>query len=455
MTSWSTKVSAAAKKVATSSAGRDDEALEAYVIQGHVASADEVLEWFSYRDQTPDGFAIQITDEINIPLDPSDGDLEYPLAVRIIVEKPFGTWSYFFSARGFERSVDDPRLPSHSVIRIAEQFDCFSSRLCTVEPWNESVSTDSIPDRDTAVDPRRIVRDATGSSLPSTIDFWLLERKPDSGSAVFDIWRTQATRALLPVLSSEIWPGDDGPEIVLSGTRKRKLKLGFKVETALAIFADVNEALTWVSESAREAEIRHTLLTKRLATEWPSSDPALGDGLSRTLKSALDGAKSDYKAHLLHSTSETLKALSDLRKALNDEVNKVVERTQALSSALFRDIAIALGAIAIRLVGIADGNGSPVAIVFLGAVAVWLVVSLIISLRFNREILRTQARARASWHRRIHGALAKRDFDLLARKPLKAAVGSYNRSVALVSCIYIVVATLLGAWFAVEIGNLA
>lgn len=454
MTSWPTRIEIAARKLAAPSAGRAEETVEKYIIHGSIGSPGELSEWLAFRHDTPNGFSFEIRDEFDQAIAVIDDEIDYPLVIRVQIEKPTGLTAYFFSAVGFARGIDDLSLPTYTEIRIAEEFSEFSSWLCVIRKWEQSEAVDVRSDVGVRVDARRLVRDATGNVVPASIEFWLLQRRPEAASGIFEIWRTQATKVLLPVLSAEIWPTDGEPDVILSGSRKRKLKLGVAPANASAVFDDVNDALTWVCESPREAEIRHTLLIKRLATEWPSSDPSLSSGLVGTLKNALDGARADYKAHLLQSTSDTLKALSDLRKALNDEVNKVVERTQSLSGAMFRDLAVALGAVAVRLVGIADGKSTPVATAFLGVVAVWLVTSLCISLRFNREALRTQAKARASWHRRVHGALAKRDFDLLARRPLKAAIKSYQRSAEMVSATYIAVAIVLGAWFVIELGSI-
>lgn len=449
---WTIKLASAAKRLAAES-GTLNETAEALVASGRLASLDQLQELISLAANAAKyNVLLTVKDGLNETFDIANSSEELILGqeVRIRVSKGIGSLIRFFTFEGFCNGLTSPDVARCAKrILIAEEFAPFRSLSCDVQPWDEEANRLDVPVGAISVadiDPRKIVRDLTGNSLPPLIDFWLLAHRPEAGSRIFDAWVDASAIALIGLPAAEIWPDGSECKVTLAGPRKRTLRFNAKAIKPRSIHAALTDAVRWVCDVPREAEVRHTLLVKRLATEWPADDPPWEEGLPRVLGVALDGAKADYKAHLHEKTAETLKALGDLRKALNEETAKVVERTQGLTAALFRDLALAIGAISVRMLALA-GNGKDLSgtrYVVL-AMAIWMIVSLLLSLKTNRRFLRLQSRMRASWHRRIHAVLSSRDFNALARRPLKEATKAYRDTAQWVGLIYLVLAFALVA----------
>ncbi|MBK3735706.1 hypothetical protein GAY29_21910 [Azospirillum brasilense] len=448
MTFWTKKLASAAERLAASEGGRLNETSAALVINGVFTDSSQVAEWREIvAAAATENVHIALRDIANeaVSLNDADAGVTIGQVMRVRITKGTGGLYRFFTLEGFRAGLTDSELMRNArLVLIAGDFEPFKSEACEFRPWDDTAAAISIPEPrggdEHGVDARKLVRDTTGKTLPATIAFWLPTSAPITVSPEYEVWRRAATRELLPLMAAEIWAEGDSVKLVVSGTRKRTLSLGDTNAISADAFPPLASAVTWVFELTREAEVRHTLLAKRIGTEWPTDDPTWAAGLPSVLGVALDGAKSDYKAHLHEKTSETLKALTDLRKALNEEAGKVVERTQGLSANLNRDLAFAIGAVAVRLVSML-GEAKYVAVSrwFLLSVAIWLAASLRNSLQTNRSFLRLQASMRASWHRRVHGVLARNDFKRLVRMPLRDAARAYAEAASKIVRIYVVI----------------
>lgn len=449
---WTIKLASAVRQLAAAR-GTFNETAESLVANGRLVSAEHLQQWYDLASGAAEhNLLLTLLDALGDPIDPDSGVTEFSpdQELRVRVTKGSGPLVRFFTLEGFRNGLTAPDVVRRArLMLVAEDFAPFRSATCEFRPWDTASNSLAVPVGEglaTEVDPKKLVRDAIGGALPTSIEFWLPGTAPESVSPVYTAWMEAASEALLLAPAAEVWPGEDDTKVVLAGPRKRTLPLKRDAFQARQAFVPLTDAVRWVCDVPREAEVRHTLLVKRLATEWPADDPPWAEGLPRVLGVALEGAKADYKAHLHEKTAETLKALGDLRKALNEETSKVVERTQGLTGALFRDLALAVGAISVRLLAL-SGDGKAVAGTryVVVAIGVWLLISLWLSLDTNRRFLRLQARMRASWHRRIHAVLSSRDFTALARRPLKEATKAYRMTSQWVGVIYLVlVFSLIG-----------
>lgn len=403
-------------------------------VSGCLQSEELVREWLQIATDCRDNNCQLVAkDGLNQLFDITGTDVEslvnQDLRITIFKGVDHGTFR-FFSIKGYLNGLTDPDVERGArEILIAAEFEPFWSSACGFASWNnqDAPLTQYAPPGAEDIDARKLVRDATNCNLPSRVSFWLPDREPICSSDIYEAWQHEAVKRLAALPAAEIWPDEDGAKIVISGPRKRTVSFNPEAISAPTLFLPLMTALRWVCELKREAEVRHTLLVKRVATEWPSDDPPWSTGLSRALGVALEGAKADYKAHLHETTKDTLKAMADLRKALNDEATKVVEYTKGLTSSLVRDLAIGLGAVGFRmLTAAADGKDTYVSEALLIAVAVWFGLSYWLTVSSNKRFLIVQARMRASWHRRIHAVLASRDFTALVRAPLKEAIKAYG-----------------------------
>lgn len=142
---------------------------------------------------------------------------------------------------------------------------------------------------------------------------------------------------------------------------------------------------------------------------------------------ALESAGLAYRAHVQQGSRETIKSLSDLRKTLVEEIGKVTQQTRDLSSGLWRDVAVAIVALAFRLsMDATKTTATPVYSVVLLLVATYIVVSQIVTVKSSRAFLKVAADARAQWRHKGYAYLSDAEFDALAGNPLTEARVIYD-----------------------------
>lgn len=275
--------------------------------------------------------------------------------------------------------------------------------------------------------PRRFARTIAGDSrAPADIGSWLLDGDPDRRDEPFLLWRGAAADAIRRSLASEIYDVDGTTRVVLAGSPTRRLDLGDADET-IESFAALQEAARWLFVEGRDVELRHTLLAGELAREWRDEQP-LAAGLPGRLPVALESAGLAYRAHVQQGSRETIKSLSDLRKTLAEEIGKVTQQTRDLTSGLWRDVAVAIVAVAFRLsMDATRTTATPVYSIVLLLVAAYIVVSQVITVRSSRAFLKVSADARANWRHKGYAYLSDAEFDALAGTPLAESRRIYDR----------------------------
>jgi hypothetical protein len=162
-----------------------------------------------------------------------------------------------------------------------------------------------------------------------------------------------------------------------------------------------------------------------------------------------------YRAHIREGSKETLKALSDLRKTLSDEVSKVSAQTRELIGTLWKDFAIAVTALLSRIALLfADKKvaaySAPMRTVLVGA-AVFIVVNLTMTLRTNARFMRIAEVTRPVWKQKLFGFLPDEDLRALAEEPIEESIATYNQAKTVVIVVYALVVILLLSMSAPEL----
>ncbi|QLA06310.1 hypothetical protein HWQ18_07275 [Enterobacter ludwigii] len=139
---------------------------------------------------------------------------------------------------------------------------------------------------------------------------------------------------------------DDTLCITLYGKPPKKISLNCS-DADINSFQTLQDVVKWVYLEGDEHEVRHTLLASELAREWPEG-LTFEKGILKRLAPAFESARLLYKAHLRAASKETLKILGELRKGLMEEVQKISLQTKELSTALWKDVALVLGTIALK-----------------------------------------------------------------------------------------------------------
>jgi hypothetical protein len=343
-------------------------------------------------------------------------------------------------------------LPGVVEIRLLGLGAAIRTLGVNVVPWGDGdrdLSPRPVP---VFPSPRRFARTiAGGARAPAEIGTWLLEGDADRDDQAFLVWRELAADAIRRSLVSEIYDADGQTRVVLAGSPTRRLDLG-AAPVATTAFAVLQQAARWVFVEGPDVELRHTLLTGELAREWRDDEP-LCVGLEERLPVALESAGLGYRAHVQQGSRETIKSLSDLRKTLAEEMGKVTQQTRELSSGLWRDVAVAIVAVAFRLsMDATKSTATPVYAVVLLLVAAYVVVSQVITVKSSRAFLQVAADARAHWRQKGYAYLSDAEFDALAGTPLAQARRIYDRVEAAASWVAGLTAAGLVVFAAWELG---
>lgn len=407
--------------------------------------------WQIVSDAAPDWLSLSCIDSSDDPIQPRDaveGD-----GVRITVTfASSANAPHLFTLEGWRSLLlDDSQVSSSTAVRLAFDEGRFRSRAFDVAPWERAPATgpDAPAPRDGS--PRRQVRSQSSALMaPSRIDPWVAEGDHGRGPA-WQAWAAISASMIARSLPNELYIEGDEERVSLAGQPPRRLELG-QFGVADAPFAALQQAAAWVYLEGTDVEVRHTFLSAELAREWPSGK-SFADGLTGKLESSLDSARLLYKAHLRAGSKDTLKALADLRKTLADDVQKLVQQARDLSSAVWRDVAVAIGVMAVRF-GLDAAKTVPSSFAFSTIyllVAGYFIASFWLTTSINRRFLTSLERSRAAWRTKLYAFLDDDDYRDLAENPLSGAIEDYRlterrtRRVVVAVSLLLVLATLVEA----------
>ena len=151
-----------------------------------------------------------------------------------------------------------------------------------------------------------------------------------------------------------------------------------------------------------------------------------------------------YEAHVQSSSRETLKTLADLRKTVIDETQKVAQRTQDLTAALWRDLAVTATPFVVTILGDAGKSASRTfaAGLYFGS-AVFIFISFILQWRINEAYFESQTTSRAAWMKALYSQISTRERDEIADTPIVGVMKSYYETRRILLVIYGVLVVLL------------
>ena len=202
---------------------------------------------------------------------------------------------------------------------------------------------------------------------------------------------------------------------------------------------------SWVFTSGQDIEARHLIFASELARAYRETAP-----LPEVFSHALDSAKATYEAHVQSSSRETLKALSELRKSVIDEAQKITQRTQDLTSGLWRDVAVSAAPFVLKILGDATKAPNPMVTAgFYFAAAIFIGISFTLQTQINKSYLNNQRAARARWFETLYNYISSDERERIADGPIRAAEQSYETTKCRIALIYSVLTLILlgfGAW---------
>lgn len=175
-------------------------------------------------------------------------------------------------------------------------------------------------------------------------------------------------------------------------------------------------------DNAREAEVKHILLSAEIARSG-RADGEVQEYFRENLAAALDCARIAYQMAVSEITKDTLKSLTDLRKAVTEETSKATDATRQAIAAISTALTVGLGLIAARL----TLQINPYLISIVMAVAVGYTVLNVMS---GRKFINIQRKLRKDWQPKLYRFLSEAEFKKMVGEPIEQAEGLFYK----VSC---------------------
>ncbi len=333
-----------------------------------------------------------------------------------------------------------PAQPVLEVCRLDRAFDTLAVRFA---PWGDT--QEFVPET-LNVDPRSFVKEIGAlRKVPGDLSTSILRpsQQIDLENSSTIAWANHAAHSLAISLCNEF----EHPNTLLyKGPPIARYQTNDRMASAIDHkgFEALQDCARWVFSLAREAETRHILLTAELSRFRPTSDEA-SDLLSLAASPALEGAKIAHELGLNKISSDSLKALSDLRKAVSDEAAKLGDSTRQLASAVTGALFGGIGLIAARLTLADDSAVVAGAVLIIGIVLFFYVKSIVST---GRQFVEIQRELREQWRDRLYRFLPEPEYKKMVTEPaekVEAAFHSAARISMLLAVLQLIAVTAVSA----------
>ncbi|MBY3268420.1 hypothetical protein HFO05_07310 [Rhizobium laguerreae] len=373
----------------------------------------------------------------------------------VCVKAPIDGVLRFFLLNSFRNIVErDPvSVEMADTVFIGDLRSKVETAGILLLPWGDQPTI--VSENRALRSPREFINDATGSLVvPASVGPWIPGGDSEAHQALFG---RDFGRRLALALPTSITKNGAGNLVALSDF-KRKVSAEIEdqsnpVWTDHTLAETLIAAAKWVYADGTDVENRHSILAAEIARSFPKVT-GWGAGLQATLENALDSARIAYRLHLYDKSIDALKLMSDLRKGLADDVKSVSTQTSTLSAGLWRDAAVAFGAVALKSLTASMG------ILILAVTAIYLTVSWYLNMRVASDAVAAISSNERVFRTKLYGPiLADNEYYELAGNRYNAVIGEFYRYRRLVSLVYwssIVLVCALAIWpHKVEIGSFA
>lgn len=322
----------------------------------------------------------------------------------------------------FEDALRRDVLPGRVwVRRLTLPFDTMAMRY---GPWGDGERQAPAA---IYADPRKVIR-AIGAynAVDADLGRWLLvdaDTFETPASPAFEVWRARAAPAVARAVANEI---DQDGTLVFRGPPLSRFVLADSGLLEQAGFMALQRAARWTYLNTHELEQRHALMSAEIARTSLRNGGLcdLGDAAGH----ALDGAKIAYTFGVTQQSRETLKALSDLRKAVMDEAARLSDITRGLVTAVGGAVFGGVGLLAVRLSMPSNGVFVGGAALLLGLVLILHVAGTIVT---GALFIRQQKALREQWRSRLYAFLGDHEYRSLVIEPVdKAEFGFWVSALA-------------------------
>jgi hypothetical protein len=416
-----------------SSGGTASETVEVLDVQGTL-KREQLAQWAALLADLPI-VGVQSLSALNIFGDDVDlaelaANAAEPAEYRIRVTKTVSETTVFCITENGVASLfaNDKACEKVCQVWVACDFTPFRAETCRLDVWTEKSAQVFAPEAETIPDPRRLVKNFGAKTVPPSVYPYLLAHEVPTSSEVFVVWMNIAVPRLLRSLVNEVWEEGGVEEVVITGTRAKRIAGALTAPFSTDLLEATTEAARWIYASGRDVDTRFVLFTYELSREWPESRGLQAEFASRG-KLALEAAQTAYRAYVQEASKDTLKSLADLRKTLNEEVTKVVSQTRDLLGTMWRDFMVAATAFIGRVILMGSdkplSNPVPLRVLLFGTAA-FMTVSFILALGTNAKFMKIANANRLEWKRKLYGFLSEEDLEKLAEVPLKESTETYK-----------------------------
>jgi hypothetical protein len=300
----------------------------------------------------------------------------------------------------------------------------FNTRARAYSDWGKE---EAYVESQATKSPRLLVKESANvRTVPEDVRHWLLAEGHDLDEAepMHMAWATQAFDALSRCFANEI--DSTGCKLSFKGPPKLNLTLAEVVDDVAQVtlkdFVVVHDAAAWVFDNAREAEVKHILLSAEIARSGRADGEVL-QYLKENLSAALDCARIAYQMSVSEITKDTLKSLGDLRKAVTEETSKATDATRQAIAAISTALTLGLGLIVARL----TLQINPYLISLVMAVAFGYTTLNVMS---GRKFINIQRKLRLDWQSKLYRFLSEAEFKKMVGDPIEQAESFFYK----VSC---------------------
>lgn len=365
-----------------------------------------------------------IHDSANSESDLEDGDEAFG-PFRVELEKPLPEGHvqaealYVATEVGFNAFLDSGHVaPRWHVLGLTKPFN---TRARAYSDW----SIDELYVESPATKPPRLLvkESATVRTVPEDVRHWLLAEghSLDELDPSHMAWAVHAFDALSRCLANEI--DIAGSKLTFKGPPKLNLTImkavGDEPTIPLKDFEVVQEAAAWVFDNAREAEVKHILLSAEIARSGRADGEVL-QYFKENLAAAVDCAKIAYQMAVSEITKDTLKSLGDLRKAVTEETSKATEATRQAIAAISTALTVGLGLIVARL----TLQINPYLILIVMTVALGYTILNVMS---GRKFIKIQSKLRQDWQPKLYRFLSQDEFQKMVGEPIEQAEEFFHK----------------------------
>lgn len=287
------------------------------------------------------------------------------------------------------------------------------------------------------VDPRKFSQDFTNQNhVTEDIRPWIIRSEPVDESDAYLEWKRISSRKLIAALTNQVTLKENILHYSFNGPPVRE----FHIDDAklVPLMPRLMESARWVFVNVQDSEVRHLFI----ASEWARSLNVddFGSG-------AFESAKRTYEAYAKATGKDTLKALSELRKSVLEESQKIADRAHGLARALWKDLAIAASPFVLKVFSQADKTQSYiVAAVFAYVAAIFLFFAFVSQVYLNSQFFKSQKTARETWNRPLLDILSNDELNEFVDKPIASGLSDYKLMRFLVGVIYLALFSAL-CWF--------